>query len=1115
MIDPREIFEHPEMHVAYMTGSSEAGSNPEGQYFDRKEVRGGDLKKERKNILETVSAFTNARGGVLVLGISDEGEMKGLGHLQEAEYNSLVQNLNEQLINHQARSKEWIHGGVKFLLIYAPEGSSGICETASSEPRGWKREAANNLKLTPHDRERLIIERSQRFERLAVCDYDPNLVHPAVYAQFRRLYIAEREANYQDSQEEFLLNVGAIRQEGNRLQFTHAGYLFFAQNPRNQLPAAYVRLLKYESEVQDYENPGMATFDRDLDGCLPELLRKVRGFVNDSPYFRRYSYRDPLGSGIKEESEYPLSAVEEAIVNAMIHRDYHSDQPLVCSAYRDAFVVRSPGRIQQESFIPTAFSLGGSVRLRPFRRNPQLVDWARLMRDESGQRFVRSLAEGTRTMLDSMQKMGLPAPAYKTNGYTQVTFENLYREREARYRGTSQAAGPEFTNLYPVHIASSLDKELEESVWDLRGQVMSLLKNKFQNTGWFLDRAGYSRITVHQKGHHTKLPGEVNNWMQIYPGFTLQLHVISERLFLSVDYNIQVKNVARLSALHQQGISDLRHRWAQVKIGGVWLEGKIEDFSDYYARIFVTELEKEEHVPLAEVIPSLRLSEIKAVLAQAGTSFPLEQKVKELSLSNQVNASRSRAEQIKAFVPVLAKEIFPLTYNGYRAQMGENPVALPKGNPFIDSGVVQPFTLSELSEPAVKFNDNHASQKISEGLIKFGSVQTGKKDLELVPLVLTGWEQGMEGLLRRLTQGSELFKGMERTFATRLTYLSLISKPRAEDFLPEVQRLLAQYPRWCGNAHLDRAFLIHLPEDQYGVSEISSPYYALKEYLLAEGIPVQMVDTPTLLNPKYKDLNLALNLIAKTGGTPWVLPDKLPEADLFIGLSYTQYKSETQLYRTMGYANVFNEYGQWQYFRGNAEAFPYDQKHEYFFQLVKDTLSHLEANLPASPILHVHYSAKFSREDREEILRAVQTIRPRAKVVFVWINTGHNIRMFDSRLEGNGSLARGAYVETSPHQFYLSTTGYTTLRNILGSPQMLEVNVRMEPYQEGQYFPIGNVAQHILALTKLNWASSQSVNGEPVTIKYARDVARLSQVFLRRKGIFRLHPVLEKTPWFL
>jgi hypothetical protein len=53
-------------------------------------------------------------------------------------------------------------------------------------------------------------------------------------------------------------------------------------------------------------------------------------------------------------------------------------------------------------------------------------------------------------------------------------------------------------------------------------------------------------------------------------------------------------------------------------------------------------------------------------------------------------------------------------------------------------------------------------------------------------------------------------------------------------------------------------------------------------------------------------------------------------------------------------------------------------------------------------------------------------------------------------------------------------------------------------------------------LTKLNWASTDSLCGEPITTKYAGDIAYLTDAFLRQKEPgFKLHPVLERTPWFI
>lgn len=59
------------------------------------------------------------------------------------------------------------------------------------------------------------------------------------------------------------------------------------------------------------------------------------------------------------------------------------------------------------------------------------------------------------------------------------------------------------------------------------------------------------------------------------------------------------------------------------------------------------------------------------------------------------------------------------------------------------------------------------------------------------------------------------------------------------------------------------------------------------------------------------------------------------------------------------------------------------------------------------------------------------------------------------------------------------------------------------------------VATQALNLTKLNWASTDSLCGEPITTKYAGDITYLTTAFLRQKATFKLHPVLEGAPWFI
>jgi hypothetical protein len=138
-----------------------------------------------------------------------------------------------------------------------------------------------------------------------------------------------------------------------------------------------------------------------------------------------------------------------------------------------------------------------------------------------------------------------------------------------------------------------------------------------------------------------------------------------------------------------------------------------------------------------------------------------------------------------------------------------------------------------------------------------------------------------------------------------------------------------------------------------------------------------------------------------------VLPESIPDADFFVGLSYTD-SQRVDRSRLMGFANVFNQYGRWLFFSGGTDTVAYADRAAHYETLVADTLSKL--TLSEEPTVCFHYSAKFSRDDREAMLCGARRIRPKGKYVFVWINTHHQVRLYDARAETDGSVARGRYM---------------------------------------------------------------------------------------------------------
>jgi hypothetical protein len=87
----------------------------------------------------------------------------------------------------------------------------------------------------------------------------------------------------------------------------------------------------------------------------------------------------------------------------------------------------------------------------------------------------------------------------------------------------------------------------------------------------------------------------------------------------------------------------------------------------------------------------------------------------------------------------------------------------------------------------------------------------------------------------------------------------------------------------------------------------------------------------------------------------------------------------------------------------------------------------------------------------------------------------------------------------------------------MGTPRPLELSGDL--YRPGMSVPSESdartLALQVLNLTKLNWASTDSFTAEPITIKYAGDIAYLTAAFLRQHEPFTLHKVLERTPWFI
>jgi predicted HTH transcriptional regulator len=358
-LEPRTVFENFAQHLSRFKAATDA--DVEDQFFDRKEIPkppNGNVSQNvirgiKEQIRETVSAFanTNPEGGLLILGISKTGDLRGINHLTDLQRNELS-NIGQLLRNHAAsvRLEECTDADGtpnRLLLVFVPHTSDAICETFEAMPRAWKRAGAQNLALTERDREQLRRDkRIESFERRLASSYDPDAVDRALLAEIRKTWPAV--ANVFRSDEDLLHEFGAIERTPQGTLFTNAGLLFFTSNPQRVLPSAQIRILRYEANHND-PNPGNPTLDRTFSGSISSQLLNVREFLRESGLIRVYHVRRPDGAGFEEKPELPFAAVDEAIVNAVAHREYGLEWLTECVYYRDALVVRNPGRLLQRS----------------------------------------------------------------------------------------------------------------------------------------------------------------------------------------------------------------------------------------------------------------------------------------------------------------------------------------------------------------------------------------------------------------------------------------------------------------------------------------------------------------------------------------------------------------------------------------------------------------------------------------------------------------------------------------------------------------------------------------------------------------------------------------------
>src|SRR5437899_12967061 len=181
---------------------------------------------------------------------------------------------------------------------------------------------------------------------------------------------------------------------------TNAGIFFIGYDPQQHILQSDVVCVLFRDEL----GVGRYIDRKNITGTIQELIDEAEAFLN------RYVAVGARIEGWKriDLPEYAIEALREAVVNAVIHRDYsRSGESIRIFYYTDRVEIHSPGLLLPG--ITVEQMERGEVR--SILRNPVL---AGLLRDIPG--YMERVGSGIRLMLNETRGMGLPAPQFREMG---------------------------------------------------------------------------------------------------------------------------------------------------------------------------------------------------------------------------------------------------------------------------------------------------------------------------------------------------------------------------------------------------------------------------------------------------------------------------------------------------------------------------------------------------------------------------------------------------------------------------------------------------------------------------------------------------------------------------
>lgn len=351
---------------------------------------------DRLAISASVCAFLNSRGGVVFVGVGDNGEIIGVGDDPESVRRDLEMRLQtdispKALFTLSVDTEE----DRPIISIEAPEGRD---VPYVIDGRVFVRQGPRTVTADPETLRQIVQDRSveaDRWERRPSMGLtEEDLVESEILATVEEASTSARFA-FADGADTLtaLRQLGLIASNG----LTHACDVLFAAHPAERHPQCRVRFVQYETDKAGSSFLDNQWIEGPLVHVFQQLIERLGAHVRVQALF------GPGEHGRKDRPNYSQEALREGLVNALAHRDYAAFSGGVSvSVYPARIEIWNAGHLPREIKV-------GDLR-KPHPSIPTNPDIAHVL---YLRRLMERVGRGTQKIIAACDELGARPPQWK------------------------------------------------------------------------------------------------------------------------------------------------------------------------------------------------------------------------------------------------------------------------------------------------------------------------------------------------------------------------------------------------------------------------------------------------------------------------------------------------------------------------------------------------------------------------------------------------------------------------------------------------------------------------------------------------------------------------------